>query len=196
MLPSFSGRKVSWTLTQVFAVSLASTRDALDFVMASIEKAGFKPGEDMALRNGSPPPELTPQALALLQAQPWRGNIRELRNVLEQAALRSEGGPLELELLNRVLQDSGLTPVRPVLVSCSQTPVPSAGMPSLGGASSTAVHQSQRPASLRPLAEQVAELEQQAIAQAMQHTGGNKVAAARLLGISRAKLYERLGESR
>ncbi|MDT0507855.1 MAG: phosphopyruvate hydratase [Novosphingobium sp.] len=32
-----------------FAPNLASTRDALDFVMASIEKAGFKPGEDMML---------------------------------------------------------------------------------------------------------------------------------------------------
>jgi len=32
-----------------FAPNLASTRDALDFIMASIEKAGFKPGEDMVL---------------------------------------------------------------------------------------------------------------------------------------------------
>ena len=32
-----------------FAPNLASTRDALDFVMASIEKAGFKPGQDVAL---------------------------------------------------------------------------------------------------------------------------------------------------
>ena len=32
-----------------FAPNLASTRDALDFIMASIEQAGFKPGEDMAL---------------------------------------------------------------------------------------------------------------------------------------------------
>jgi len=32
-----------------FAPNLASTRDALDFVMASIEKAGFKPGSDVAL---------------------------------------------------------------------------------------------------------------------------------------------------
>ncbi|QZP07181.1 phosphopyruvate hydratase [Caenibius sp. WL] len=32
-----------------FAPNLASTRDALDFVMASIEKAGFKPGTDIAL---------------------------------------------------------------------------------------------------------------------------------------------------
>jgi DNA-binding NtrC family response regulator len=45
---------------------------------------------------------------------------------------------------------------------------------------------------LRPLAEQVAEVERAAIQAAMEATGGNKLAAARLLGISRAKLYERL----
>ncbi len=32
-----------------FAPNLASTRDALDFIMASIERAGFKPGEDVML---------------------------------------------------------------------------------------------------------------------------------------------------
>ncbi|OYW47736.1 MAG: phosphopyruvate hydratase [Novosphingobium sp. 12-63-9] len=32
-----------------FAPNIASTRDALDFVMASIEKAGFKPGVDIVL---------------------------------------------------------------------------------------------------------------------------------------------------
>src|SRR5437764_6367139 len=37
--------------------------------------------EDMALRSGTPPPELGGDAIALLSAQHWRGNIRELRNV-------------------------------------------------------------------------------------------------------------------
>ena len=32
-----------------FAPNLASTRAALDFIMASIEKAGFKPGSEVAL---------------------------------------------------------------------------------------------------------------------------------------------------
>jgi enolase len=32
-----------------FAPNIASTRDALDFIMASIEKAGFKPGEEVFL---------------------------------------------------------------------------------------------------------------------------------------------------
>jgi DNA-binding NtrC family response regulator len=45
---------------------------------------------------------------------------------------------------------------------------------------------------LRPLAEQVAELEQRAIRAALQATGGNKLAVARMLKISRATLYGRL----
>ena len=48
---------------------------------------------------------------------------------------------------------------------------------------------------LAPLAEQVARLERRAIAAALAATGGNKVAAARMLGISRAKLYERLEQT-
>ena len=45
---------------------------------------------------------------------------------------------------------------------------------------------------LRPLAEQVAELERRAIAATLKANGGNKLATARQLGISRATLYERL----
>lgn len=45
---------------------------------------------------------------------------------------------------------------------------------------------------LRPLAQQVAELERRAIGAALAATGGNKLATSRLLGISRATLYERM----
>ncbi|WP_431777895.1 sigma-54 interaction domain-containing protein [Ottowia caeni] len=127
--------------------------------------------EDMGHR-GTPPPELTGSALALLAAQSWRGNIRELRNVLEQAALRSDSARLDAPLMEAVLRESGLAHVHPAL---QPEPAP----PDAG-------------ALLRPLAEQVAELEQRAIAAAMKSTNGNKLATARLLGISRAKLYERL----
>ena len=47
-------------------------------------------------------------------------------------------------------------------------------------------------AATRPLAEQMAELEQRAIAAALKAHGGNKQATARQLGISRATLYGRL----
>ena len=128
-------------------------------------------GEDMAHR-GSPPPELSASAVALLAAQQWRGNIRELRNVLEQAALRADSDRLDAGQMEALLRQSGLAQIQPALPPEPAPPDASA--------------------LLRPLAEQVAELEPRAVAAAMQTTGGNKLAAARLLGISRATLYERL----
>jgi transcriptional regulator with PAS, ATPase and Fis domain len=128
--------------------------------------------EDIAARNGSGPLELSAEANALLAAQPWRGNTRELRNVLEQAAMRSDAPRIEAADLEQVLRDAGVERVDP-----PRALAPAAGAPGAG---------------LRPLAEQVAALERRAIGEALAATGGNKLAAARLLGISRAKLYERL----
>ena len=48
---------------------------------------------------------------------------------------------------------------------------------------------------LRPLAEQVAELERRAMRAALERTGGNRAAAARLLGMSRASFYDKLAMS-
>ncbi len=128
--------------------------------------------EDMALRSGSAPPELGPEAMALLSAQAWRGNIRDLRNVLEQAAMRTDSNHIGVAELEAVLRESGIEQIAP--------PAPAAAVPQ------------RRATDLRPLSEQVAEVERQAIGAAMAHTRGNKFAAAKLLGISRAKLYERL----
>ena len=127
--------------------------------------------EDMALRSGTAPPELGADAMALLSAQTWRGNIRELRNVLEQAAMRTDSNQIGVAELEAVLRESGIEQIAPPAV---------AALPQ------------RRATDLRPLAEQVAEVERQAIEAALGHTRGNKFAAAKLLGISRAKLYERL----
>ena len=48
------------------------------------------------------------------------------------------------------------------------------------------------PAGIQPLHIAVAALEAQVIRDAMAATGGNKMAAARLLGIARATLYQKL----
>jgi DNA-binding NtrC family response regulator len=45
---------------------------------------------------------------------------------------------------------------------------------------------------IKPLPQAVAELEAHAIRAALRSTGGNKLAASRLLGIARATLYEKL----
>ena len=128
-------------------------------------------GEELAQNSDLPIPELSREALALMCAQVWRGNIRELRNVMEQVVMRSDSPWIAVEQVQSVLDESGVERVEWLAPS-----------PSVGEAIGR----------MRPLAEQLAEVERQAIATALQHTGGNKHAAARLLGISRATLYERL----
>ena len=68
-----------------------------------------------------------------------------------------------------------------------------AALPALSGLPSAATPALPTSAEvLRPMAARIAELEHSAIAEALMHTGGNRTAAARLLGISRASLYDRL----
>ena len=129
-------------------------------------------------------PPLAPRladALALLAGQHWRGNTRELRNVLEQLAMRSDSQRVDAAEVARVLAETGVESIA--------APEPLAAPAQGEGDDAAALL-------LRPLAEQVAELERRAIAATLAATGGNKLAAARRLGISRATLYDRMGEDR
>ena len=135
-------------------------------------------GIEIAARGANVHLELLPPALDLLAAQPWRGNTRELRNVLEQLALRSDSPQIGAAQVEQVLRDSGLDRIEPALSR------PAAPVPAMAADDD-----------LRPLPVQIAELERRAIAAALARTGGNRVAAAKLLGISRASLYDRLSVS-
>ena len=134
--------------------------------------------EELALRSHLPHPEFTAQAVALLSAQRWRGNVRELRNVIEQLLLRGDTGTVDDKAVALVLQDSGLSQI------AVPTPATLVRRDGLDSANASQL--------LRPLGVQVSELEKLAIQAALQATGGNKLAAAKLLGMSRAKLYQRL----
>lgn len=108
--------------------------------------------------------EITDAGVAALGGYDWPGNIRELRNVLERAlTMGEESGLLDADAIFRVLPRSGESP-----------------------ASSRA----SRP--VRPLARILAEAEAQAIEAALVASRGNRTRAARLLGISRSVLYEKL----
>jgi transcriptional regulator with PAS, ATPase and Fis domain len=63
--------------------------------------------EEIARRSGRPQRELTPTALAALSAYSWPGNIRELRNVLEQVTLNSDNPRLSAEEFTLVLPRVG-----------------------------------------------------------------------------------------
>jgi transcriptional regulator with PAS, ATPase and Fis domain len=120
--------------------------------------------ERIAERTGLAQRELAPDALALLARHTWPGNVRELRNVLEQVTMLSETPRLDAADFAAVLPDATVDEKR---------------------ADST-------PPVMR-LADVVAAAERAALTQALAATGGNRQAAARLLGISRATLYEKLG---
>lgn len=104
----------------------------------------------------------SPETVAFLKSHPFPGNVRELRYAIEQAAILSEDG---------VLRPSDFVFSRR---ATDRTP----GAPPFGGRRHT-----------RPLRE---EISPEKLEQALREHGGNRVRAARALGISRATLYRLL----
>ncbi|MBL8380150.1 MAG: sigma 54-interacting transcriptional regulator [Burkholderiales bacterium] len=140
--------------------------------------------EDIARRSGLPVRSLAPDALELLTRRTWPGNIRELRNTLEQAVLMHD----ERVLTARHFEGPEEVP-RIESVAASATPSAAAATVQPG----LRAHEAAQPGtSIRTLAEQVAEVEQRAIAQALAECRGNRTLAARQLGMPRSVLYERL----
>jgi transcriptional regulator with PAS, ATPase and Fis domain len=140
--------------------------------------------EDIARRSGLPHKSLDSGALDLLARQSWPGNIRQLRNVLEQAALMSDERVLDAKRIGSALSEVG---PKPQPEARRAAPVAPPDAPAAPRSTPDAP-----PAALVPLPQAIAELEARSIRLALAATAGNKLAAARLLGISRATLYERL----
>ena len=110
--------------------------------------------------------QISPAAMNILYHQPWKGNIRELENVLERAFLLTEGDRLMPESLGTMAE----------LAACS---VPSSGEAPL-------------PDTPLSLSDAVRNAEIQALQQALALCNGNKTQAAELLGIGRRTLYDKL----
>nr|WP_274622056.1 sigma-54 dependent transcriptional regulator [Myxococcus fulvus] len=130
-----------------------------------------------ARTNGKPPFTLTPDGLAVLRAQPWPGNVRQLQNFLERLVVLSDGQTLTGEDVSRELaRQPGLT--TPVLT-------PPQGVTALASPAAD---------SGRTLESQRKGTEKQALVDALTRAGDNRTLAARLLGISRRTLYNKLEE--
>jgi DNA-binding NtrC family response regulator len=111
---------------------------------------------------------LTPEAERLMTLAMWDGNVRELRNVIERAC---------------ILADGDFITEREIVVSL---PVQmSAAPPSAQAFAGVA-------AAASPEADLLATVERDHIQRALIRAGGNKKAAAKMLGLSRRALYRRL----
>jgi DNA-binding NtrC family response regulator len=123
---------------------------------------------------GVNPPEISPSAIEALCSYRWTGNVRELRNCLERAALLSDNGVITTrELPPEVAfktEKTGLS----VSYSMSQT-------------NGNGSFQNPAPSNLR-------DAERQQILGALEKTGWHRGKTAELLGISPSTLYRRLRE--
>ncbi len=113
---------------------------------------------------------IEPDAMSALQAYDWPGNVRELSNTIESAFTFGASSTVTLDDLPTRIVNAWRVAPRAILSSTIAASEP----PSI-----------QSPGSY-------AEFERDAIAKALERTGGNKVQAARLLKISRKKLYDRI----
>ena len=103
--------------------------------------------------------------------------------------MRSDSSRIDVLQLQTVLRESGVQPIAPapLLVDAPIGPVETSPVQMADSAVRADAAQL-----VRPLAQQVAELEQRAIQAALQACRGNKAAAAKMLGMARATLYARI----
>jgi two-component system, NtrC family, response regulator AtoC len=107
---------------------------------------------------------VTPEASELIHSYAWPGNVRELKNLVERAVLLEEGERLEAEHLPPEMLGGRRSLEPPHALSSADTLT----MPTL------------------------AQMEAEHIGEVLRLTAGNKSRAARILGISRQGLIEKL----
>jgi two-component system response regulator AtoC len=118
--------------------------------------------------NGKPALTADPEALALLSAQSWPGNVRQLQNFIERLVVLTDGPTLSRADVAREL---------------SRTP---------GAATQSPAAAPEQPAGT--LDGKRREVEKEAVKDALARAGNNRTLAARILGVSRRTLYNKLEE--
>ena len=113
---------------------------------------------------------LNDEALRTMMRHDWPGNIRELEHAIERACALSSGPVLQLGDLPTQLQQQGIEAHRP-----ARSAEPGAESAQEG-------------------VKLLADLEREAILGAIRSLGGDKLLAARMLGIGKTTLYRKLKE--
>ncbi|MFH1998671.1 MAG: sigma-54 dependent transcriptional regulator, partial [Planctomycetota bacterium] len=113
--------------------------------------------QKIAEEQGTEPKEIHPDAMRVMTAYSWPGNIRELKNEIQRLVLVS-GGIIGPESVRDLVNDAGRAGAE------------------TGGFSGKTMEQ----------------IEREVIMEALRETGNNKALAARVLGMPRRTLYNRL----
>jgi DNA-binding NtrC family response regulator len=130
-------------------------------------------------------PALAPEFLAALRDRRWPGNVRELKAAIEYAAVVARGGTLRPEHLppTHAAAPATTTPLAAAAaqVAAAAKEWAAAARMEFGDLPEPDLHH-----------RGVAVLEAALLREALAHTGGNRTAAAKLLGLDRATLRTKL----
>ena len=149
----------------VFAIHLPPLRERPEDILPLLEHFLSQLGPVVI---GRPAAGISREARAQFLAHPWPGNVRELRNVVERALILCEGGLINPEHL----------PWRAEPARSALLPTPSVPQPVVGEFPAQGVD--------------LEAMERTLIERALKQAGQNKSKAARLLGLTRTKLYTRM----
>ena len=162
----------------VFPIELPTLRGRIDDLPLLIEDLNLR-----LVARGFPPVAFTPAALAELEAHAWPGNVRELENLMERVSVTTLGRPVtagdlpfrQPRVESHVVSGSALAAVTPETRACggraTGVPLPDHGL---------------------NLRDTLAAIEKDLIDQALVRANGVVAHAARLLGVGRTTLLEKL----
>jgi two-component system, NtrC family, response regulator AtoC len=147
---------------------------------------------------------LDESAIALLEAERWPGNVRQLVNVIERLVLLCPNPHITLDDVRRGLVDelefftqsvpnnaASAAVFAAAQLDAAPSSAPSSAPAALSPPQLAEMHFS---SAMRPLKEDVRRTELRAITKALHYAKGNRALAARLLGVSRRTLYTKLEE--
>jgi len=137
----------------------------------------------LAAEDGLPRRLLTADAIERLEQRSWRGNVRELRNVVYRLALMARDERIDADSVSDIIGPE----ISPTMVPQGD------GQGGFGAAlAGWLTAESPPPGALYHRA--LAAFEKPLIEYALGRTGGNQLRAAQLLGINRNTLRKRIGE--
>jgi DNA-binding NtrC family response regulator len=155
----------------VFAIHLPPLRERQEDILPLLEHFVQELGPVVL---GRPAAGISREAREHFLAYAWPGNVRELRNAVERALILCEGGLINPEHLPWHAESANppLVPVSPA------APDPLAAQPAVGDFPAQGMD--------------LEAMERGLIESALKEAGYNRSKAARLLGLSRSKLYTRM----
>ena len=157
----------------VFTIRLPALRERGDDVALLVDHFARRFGREL----GKPEVGVSPEAAAALRAYPWPGNVRELQSVLKQSILQTSGSVLLPDFL-------------PAHV---RKPAPAPGGDGAGAFDWDGFVAGRIAAGSETLyAEGLERMEREVLVRVLKHTAGNQLQAARILGITRGSLRNKI----